>query len=46
MFAEAGFPIAMGNSPDEVKRAAKGVTIGTNDQDGWAEGIERFVLAG
>jgi Cof subfamily protein (haloacid dehalogenase superfamily) len=46
MFAEAGFPIAMGNAPDEVKRLAKGVTTLTNDQDGWAEGIERFVLAG
>jgi hydroxymethylpyrimidine pyrophosphatase-like HAD family hydrolase len=45
MFAEAGFPIAMGNSPDQVKRAAKGVTTLTNDEDGWAEGIERFVLA-
>jgi Cof subfamily protein (haloacid dehalogenase superfamily) len=46
MFAEAGFPIAMGNSPDQVKRAAKGVTTLTNDEDGWAEGIERFVLGG
>ena len=45
MFAAAGFPIAMGNAPDDVKAAAKGVTTLTNDQDGWAEGIERFVLA-
>ena len=45
MFAEAGFAIAMGNAPDNVKAAAKGVTTLTNDQDGWAEGIERFVLA-
>jgi hypothetical protein len=45
MFAEAGFPIAMANSPDVVKSAAKGVTTLTNDEDGWAEGIERFVLA-
>jgi Cof subfamily protein (haloacid dehalogenase superfamily) len=46
MFAEAGFPIAMGNAPDDVKRLAKGVTTLTNDQDGWAEGIERYDLAG
>jgi Cof subfamily protein (haloacid dehalogenase superfamily) len=45
MFAEGGFPISMANAPDEVKRAAKGVTTLTNDEDGWAEGIERFVLA-
>lgn len=45
MFAEAGLPIAMGNAPDHVKRAAK-ATTGGNDQDGWAEAIERYVLAG
>lgn len=44
MFAAAGFPIAMANSPDHVKAAAKGVTTLTNDEDGWAEGIERFVF--
>jgi Cof subfamily protein (haloacid dehalogenase superfamily) len=44
MFAEAGFPIAMGNAPDDVKRAAKGTT-GSNDADGWAEAIDRYVLA-
>jgi Cof subfamily protein (haloacid dehalogenase superfamily) len=45
MFAAAGLPIAMANAPDAVKRAAKGVTSLTNDEDGWAEGIERYVLA-
>jgi hydroxymethylpyrimidine pyrophosphatase-like HAD family hydrolase len=35
----------MANSPEVVKRAAKGVTTLTNDEDGWAEGIERYVLA-
>jgi Cof subfamily protein (haloacid dehalogenase superfamily) len=45
MFAEAGFPIAMGNAPDNVKRAAKGVAPATNDEDGWAGAIERYVLA-
>jgi Cof subfamily protein (haloacid dehalogenase superfamily) len=45
MFAEAGLPIAMGNAPDNVKHAAKGTT-GSNDEDGWAEAIDRYVLAG
>jgi Cof subfamily protein (haloacid dehalogenase superfamily) len=44
MFAAAGFPIAMGNAPDHVKAAAKGTT-GTNDEDGWAEAIDRYVLS-
>jgi len=43
MFAEAGFSIAMGNAPDHVKAKAKGVTAG-NDEDGWAEAIDRYVL--
>jgi Cof subfamily protein (haloacid dehalogenase superfamily) len=43
MFAEAGFPIAMGNAPDDVKRRAKGTT-GGNDEDGWAQAIDRYVL--
>lgn len=45
MFATAGFPIAMGNAPDHVKAKAKGVAPGTNDEDGWAEAIDRYVLA-
>jgi Cof subfamily protein (haloacid dehalogenase superfamily) len=44
MFAAAGFPIAMGNAPDHVKARAKGTT-GTNDEDGWADAIHRYVLA-
>jgi len=43
MFAEAGFPIAMGNAPPHVKAKAAGTT-GSNDEDGWADAIERYVL--
>jgi Cof subfamily protein (haloacid dehalogenase superfamily) len=46
MFAEAGFAIAMGNAPDRVKAKARASTTGTNDEDGWAEAIDRDVLAG
>jgi Cof subfamily protein (haloacid dehalogenase superfamily) len=45
MFAKAGFSIAMGNATDEVKAAASAAAIGSNDEDGWAEAIERYVLA-
>ncbi len=45
MFAAAGFPIAMGNAPDHVKAKARGTT-GSNDADGWAEAIDRYVLNG
>jgi Cof subfamily protein (haloacid dehalogenase superfamily) len=44
MFASAGFSIAMGNATDEVKAAAS-ATTGSNDEDGWADAIERYVLA-
>ncbi|HLZ08954.1 MAG TPA: HAD family hydrolase [Chloroflexota bacterium] len=44
MFASAGFSIAMGNANDEVKAAAS-ATTGSNDEDGWADAIERYVLA-
>jgi hydroxymethylpyrimidine pyrophosphatase-like HAD family hydrolase len=44
MFAAAGFPIAMGNAPDHVKAAAKGVAPGTNDEDGWAGAIDQYIL--
>jgi Cof subfamily protein (haloacid dehalogenase superfamily) len=44
MFAAAGFPIAMGNAPDNVKAAAKAVAPATNDQDGWAGAIDQYVL--
>ena len=45
MFAAAGFPIAMGNAPDHVKAAAKGIAPDTNDADGWAGAVEKFILA-
>ena len=45
MFTAAGFPIAMGNAPDHVKAAAKGLAPGTNDEDGWAGAVERYILA-
>ena len=45
MFAKAGFSIAMGNATDEVKAAASAVAPGTNDEDGWADAVERYVLA-
>ena len=44
MFASAGFSIAMGNATDEVKATAS-ATTGSNDEDGWADAIERYVLA-
>jgi Cof subfamily protein (haloacid dehalogenase superfamily) len=43
MFRNSGFSIAMGNASDEVKHAASAVTL-SNDQDGFAEAIERIVL--
>jgi Cof subfamily protein (haloacid dehalogenase superfamily) len=45
MFAHSGLSIAMGNADREVQRAARRVTT-TNDEDGFADAIERFVLAG
>jgi Cof subfamily protein (haloacid dehalogenase superfamily) len=45
MFAAAGFPIAMGNAPDHVKAQAKAVAPDTNDADGWAGAVERYILA-
>jgi len=43
MFAEAGFPIAMGNAPANVKARAQ-ATTGSNDEDGGADAIDRYVL--
>ncbi len=43
MFRQAGFAVAMGNATDEVKRAAQAVTL-SNDEDGFALAIERYVL--
>ena len=43
MFARSGLSIAMGNSDREVQRAARRVTS-TNDGDGFANAVERFIL--
>lgn len=39
----AGVGVAMGNAVPSVKAAASSV-VGTNDQDGVAEALERYVL--
>ena len=43
MFAHSGVSIAMGNADREVQRAARRVTT-TNDEDGFANAVERFIL--
>lgn len=43
MLREVGFGVAMGNAEEEVKKAADYITE-TNDEDGVAKAIERFVL--
>jgi Cof subfamily protein (haloacid dehalogenase superfamily) len=43
MFREAGISIAMGQGVDEVIEAARYITS-SNDNDGWARGIEKYVL--
>ena len=43
MFAHSGLSIAMGNADRDVQRAARRVTT-TNDEDGFANAIERFIL--
>jgi Cof subfamily protein (haloacid dehalogenase superfamily) len=43
MFRKGGFSIAMGNAPPEVQSAASAVT-GTNNADGFAQAVERFIL--
>jgi hypothetical protein len=43
MFKQAGLSIAMGQAVDEVREAADCVTT-SNDDEGWARGIERYVL--
>ena len=45
MFAHSGLSIAMGNAGREVQRAARRVTA-SNDEDGFAAAVERFVLGG
>jgi Cof subfamily protein (haloacid dehalogenase superfamily) len=45
MFAHSGLSIAMGNADREVQRAARRVTT-SNDDDGFAHAVERFILRG
>ena len=45
MFAHSGLSIAMGNADDGVKRSARRVTT-SNEEEGFAIAMERFVLAG
>jgi len=43
MFARSGLSIAMGQSGREVQRAGRRVTS-SNDEDGFANAVERFIL--
>lgn len=43
MMEQAGLPIAMGNAHESVKKAALAVTA-SNDEDGVARGIEKYIL--
>ncbi len=43
MFAHSGLSIAMGNADREVQRAARRITT-SNDEDGFANAVERFIL--
>lgn len=43
MFAQSGLSIAMGNANADVRRAAMLVT-GSNEAEGFAEGVERYIL--
>jgi Cof subfamily protein (haloacid dehalogenase superfamily) len=45
MFAHSGLSIAMGNAHREVQRAARYVTT-ANDDDGFANAVEQFILEG
>ncbi|HSE97614.1 MAG TPA: HAD family hydrolase [Blastocatellia bacterium] len=45
MFRQAAVSIAMGQAVDEVKAVANCVTA-SNDDEGWAKGIEKYVLGG
>jgi Cof subfamily protein (haloacid dehalogenase superfamily) len=45
MFAQSGFSIAMGNASDAVKAQASVVTT-SNEEDGFAHAVERFLLPG
>ena len=43
MFRRSGFSIAMGNGDEQVRQSAKAVTD-TNDDDGWANAIRKYIL--
>jgi len=43
MLRRAGLSIAMGNAPEQVASVAHYVTA-TNQQEGWAQAVERYVL--
>lgn len=43
MFVQSGFSVAMGNSSDEVKAKAS-ATTDSNEDDGFAKAVERFIL--
>jgi Cof subfamily protein (haloacid dehalogenase superfamily) len=43
MFKKAGFAVAMGNASPEIKAMAQAVTL-SNEEDGFAIGIERYIL--
>lgn len=43
MFKQSGFSIAMGNADDEVKAQASAVAD-SNEDDGWAKAVRRFLL--
>ncbi len=43
MFRKSGFSIAMGNASPQVQKQAKAVT-GSNEQDGLAKAIQRYVI--
>jgi hypothetical protein len=45
MFSRAGFAIAMGNATPEIKALAQAVTL-SNDEDGFAAAIDRYILGG
>ena len=45
MFKRAGFSIAMGNAPDDVKAEAS-ATTDSNQDEGFAKAMEHFFLAG
>jgi Cof subfamily protein (haloacid dehalogenase superfamily) len=45
MFAQSGFSVAMGNASDAVKARASATTA-SNEDDGFAKAVEKFILAG